>query len=400
LADDSVTIQRVIELTFADEDVEVVAVSDGEQAIAQMEASPPDIVLADSGMPGKNGYELAQYVKASPRLAHIPVVLLTGAFEPVDQARARAAGCEGVLSKPFEPQLVIGRVRELLARGSRPSAAAEMTAAAVPASTWPPAPLAAGVPKTTGEIDSYFDELNVALNLGSSAHRPGTEPSFAPPQAPALTAAESARSHDDDWFGGTNPNESSASSDEWSVAPAAALSEPDMALSYGSPAADFNRSGELTLPEPAADVAPGIDATAPGSLASARSESSTAPFASMAPEAEVPSGHRTGVAEERLAPDVNRADASLVRTLPSLADAFAAILASEDDPDAAQTAPLWPSAAPPAPALDDEALEAIAQRVLARLSDRVVRDTVADMVSAVAERLVREEIERIKASVK
>ena len=114
LADDSVTIQRVIELTFADEDVKVIAVSDGDQAIARLEASPPDIVLADIGMPGKNGYEVAQYIRQSPRLAHIPVVLLTGAFEPVDQARAAEAGCDGVLAKPFEPQLVIGRVKELL----------------------------------------------------------------------------------------------------------------------------------------------------------------------------------------------------------------------------------------------------------------------------------------------
>src|ERR671929_1442920 len=123
LADDSVTIQRVIELTFADEDVQVVAVSDGDQAIERLEASPPDIVLADIGMPGKNGYEVAQYVKQSPRLSHIPVVLLTGAFEPVDQAKATAAGCDGVLAKPFEPQIVIGRVRELLGKSTSTSAA-------------------------------------------------------------------------------------------------------------------------------------------------------------------------------------------------------------------------------------------------------------------------------------
>src|SRR5207253_8240127 len=120
LADDSVTIQRVIELTFADEDVKVVAVSDGDQAIERLEAaSPPDIVLADIGMPGKNGYEVAQYIRRSPKLSHIPVVLLTGAFEPVDQERAAEAGCDGVLAKPFEPQLVISRVKELLAKSQQ-----------------------------------------------------------------------------------------------------------------------------------------------------------------------------------------------------------------------------------------------------------------------------------------
>jgi CheY-like chemotaxis protein len=118
LADDSVTIQRVIALIFADEDVEVVTVSDGDQAIYCIESSPPDIVLADIGMPGRNGYEVAQFIKQSPRLAHIPVVLLTGAFEPADQDRIAASGCDGVLGKPFEPHEVITRVKELLDRTS------------------------------------------------------------------------------------------------------------------------------------------------------------------------------------------------------------------------------------------------------------------------------------------
>ena len=75
LADDSVTIQRVIELTFADEDIHVVAVSDGDEAIAVLDKTPPDIVLADVGMPGRNGYEVARHIKETPRLAHIPVAV-------------------------------------------------------------------------------------------------------------------------------------------------------------------------------------------------------------------------------------------------------------------------------------------------------------------------------------
>src|SRR5206468_6683269 len=138
LADDSVTIQRVIELTFADEDITVVAVSDGDQAIERLDAAPPDIVLADIGMPGKNGYEVAQYIRQTPKLSHIPVVLLTGAFEPVDQARASEAGCDGVLAKPFEPQLVIGRVKELLAKGRGAGGPLEAAAAVAPAAAAPP----------------------------------------------------------------------------------------------------------------------------------------------------------------------------------------------------------------------------------------------------------------------
>src|SRR5262249_46696179 len=154
----------------------VVAVSDGDQAIERLEASPPDIVLADIGMPGKSGYEVAQYMRRSPRLAHIPVVLLTRAFEPVDQARAHEAGCAGVLRKPCEPQLVIGRVKELLARpavapgsDARPVAAPAVVDIPelpdVPAASWPSPsapeqPFGASSDGGPVDLDAYFDRLD------------------------------------------------------------------------------------------------------------------------------------------------------------------------------------------------------------------------------------------------
>ena len=155
LADDSVTIQRVIELTFADEDITVIAVGDGRQAIERAPSDRPDIVLADVGMPERDGYEVAAFIKGSPELAHIPVLLLTGAFEPIDEARARAAGCDGVLVKPFEPQMVISRVKELIA-GKRP---------AVPTSSlappFGPSPVTGARPRRGDRVgtDEYFDRL-------------------------------------------------------------------------------------------------------------------------------------------------------------------------------------------------------------------------------------------------
>jgi CheY-like chemotaxis protein len=172
LADDSVTIQRVIELTFADEDIRVVAVSDGNQAIARVEEEPPDIVLADVGMPGKSGYEVSSYIKHQPRLAHIPVLLLTGAFEPIDQQKAAEAGCDGVLAKPFEPQLVIGRVRELLSRPTAETAPSTAAAASrsVPPGSVSPAAAPAVAPRVGGDPSAgllspadYFDELDAAF---------------------------------------------------------------------------------------------------------------------------------------------------------------------------------------------------------------------------------------------
>ncbi len=73
-------------------------------AIQPIDAERPDIVLADVGMPDVDGYQVAAHVKHTPALAHVPVLLLTGAFEPIDEPRARATGCEGVLVKPFEPR--------------------------------------------------------------------------------------------------------------------------------------------------------------------------------------------------------------------------------------------------------------------------------------------------------
>src|SRR5260370_19968152 len=90
------------------------------------------------GRRGGTGYEVARHIKETPRLAHIPVVLLTGAFEPVDQAKAAATGCDGVLAKPFEPQLVIGRVKELLARPRHAAASSLDVPLSPPPASAPP----------------------------------------------------------------------------------------------------------------------------------------------------------------------------------------------------------------------------------------------------------------------
>jgi CheY-like chemotaxis protein len=166
LADDSITIQRVIELTFADEPIDVEAVSDGAAAIARLDASPPDILLADIGMPGRDGYEVALHVLHTPRLAHIPVILLTGAFDPVDHARARDAGCAGVLVKPFDPQMLISRVRQLLDAPASPASPAPSDAAAhrdAPAATAAepsPAPPPADPEEYFARLDRAFATLN------------------------------------------------------------------------------------------------------------------------------------------------------------------------------------------------------------------------------------------------
>ena len=119
LADDSATIQKVIDLTFADEGVQVVAVGNGQEAIDQILEFAPDIVLADVFMPSPNGYEVCEYVKTNEKLKHIPVMLLVGSFEPFDEAEARRVGADDILTKPFQSiRRLIDRVGSLV--GSPP----------------------------------------------------------------------------------------------------------------------------------------------------------------------------------------------------------------------------------------------------------------------------------------
>jgi len=321
LADDSTTIQRVVELSFAGGDVSVVSVGDGEQAVEAIRLSPPDLVLADIGMPGRSGYEVVEFVRSQPGLASLPVLLLAGAFDPVDEERARRVGADGVVTKPFDPDVLVERVRELLDTGRGTSSiiaptrvtspslrmsghAAPTFIAPVgipdpgqaPVSTSQAAEGDGGTPADThgdphrpsapvsSETDRYFDELDQAFAALSKTPRPLTP-------MPALTAGNA---------------------------------EPELA--------------ETTAPR------------------------------SVAPALRMP-----------------------------LTDAFAAMLEAEQTgTEVSLPAP----AAVAAPAIDVNALaDQIARRVLEQLSDRVVRDTVAEIVGATAERLVREEIERIKRDI-
>ena len=367
LADDSLTIQRVIELTFAGEDITVVAVSDGDQAIARLDTMPPDIVLADVGMPGRSGYDVAQHVKQTPTLAHIPVVLLTGAFEPVDQVKAASVGCDAVLAKPFDPQLVVGRVRELLARQSHavavPSAFVPGTAAEAVSTPMAAVPSPIGLqeavatpepsPSREARVDDYFDRLDAAFATMSNS------------PAPSVPATPAAETSDVDWLN-LYPADDAANT--------AASDLPVLPQSFAIAdelASEPRNSVEpLELPEPLETGEP-LEPREPLEAGSV----STLP--------------------------------STPRALPSIADAFAAILSAEQH--SLGVRPEWPALqpiaspepiAPPEPVITDDVIDRVARRVIEQLSDRVVRETVASIASDTAERLVREEIERIKASIR
>jgi CheY-like chemotaxis protein len=114
LADDSITIQKVVGMTFKGEDYQVIAVDNGEDALSRAREHKPDIVLADVVMPKRNGYEVCEAIKNDPALKDVPVLLLAGTFEAFDEARAREAKADGHITKPFESQALVSKVRELV----------------------------------------------------------------------------------------------------------------------------------------------------------------------------------------------------------------------------------------------------------------------------------------------
>ncbi len=103
VADDNTNIQKMVVLAFQERGIEVIAVGNGEAAVRRIPDANPDLVLADVFMPVRNGYEVCEFVKKDPRFAQTPVILLVGAFDPLDEKEARRVGADGVLKKPFVP---------------------------------------------------------------------------------------------------------------------------------------------------------------------------------------------------------------------------------------------------------------------------------------------------------
>lgn len=125
LADDSITIQKVVELVLAEEGFEIKAVNNGEEALAAIETFQPDVVLADIEMPKMNGYQLCEKLKAHPATKNVPVILLSGAFEPLDEELAKHVKADSFVIKPFESQELISKINASLVSASTMEETAE-----------------------------------------------------------------------------------------------------------------------------------------------------------------------------------------------------------------------------------------------------------------------------------
>ncbi|MEO5361787.1 MAG: response regulator [Nitrospirota bacterium] len=118
LADDSITIQKVVELILSEEDFQIISVNDGQEALDKISKFNPSIVLADIEMPKVNGYELCKQIKANEKTKHIPVILLVGAFEPLNERSFKDCGASDHLIKPFESQEFLNKINAVLGPSS------------------------------------------------------------------------------------------------------------------------------------------------------------------------------------------------------------------------------------------------------------------------------------------
>jgi CheY-like chemotaxis protein len=190
VADDSATMRRVLEMTFAGEDARVLSVDSGDAAVNKASELMPDIVFADASMGGgggMDGYEVARRIKSNPQLARVAVIVMASQHTPYDDGKGRAAGVDDHIPKPFDTQSVIDKVAQVLARPRAMPASAGAEAArpappAAAASAARPAPVGAPPPPARSAVGS-------ATRMGIGGPVPAPAPARPAPMPAAASAA-------------------------------------------------------------------------------------------------------------------------------------------------------------------------------------------------------------------
>jgi CheY-like chemotaxis protein len=415
LADDSVTIQKVVGIIFANEGYELTVVAGGDAAVARAREIRPDVMLVDALMPGKNGYEVCREIRQDPALAHTAILLMTGVFEAVDEEKSRQSGADEFITKPFESQALIDVTNRLIAL------TAERLAKSSQAAAPPPLPAAAPVPPPAApsQVDDIwatgFDDEPVTETVVASI--PAAAPSFAP-AAPAPVKVTS----DDDIWGAFDMDETEAVSapvvpaptptpatdDFFSFAPEtpAAVSPPaenefileEVAYEATSHAASgFEPVGEQEISfddfEPTHAAQPVTAPPAEDDFSSMILEET--PLRAAAPAAPVP------VVEDDFSTitfDEPKAEVAPPAAPPIIpVEPPAPVFAAPQPPPVAVAAPPQP-AAPAATAsgsLDEAQLRALLSTVSREVIERIVWEVVPDL----AEIIIKEEIRKLKAGI-
>lgn len=149
--DDSPTMQRVAEIVLAREDMRLVAATTGNAALSFAKEQQLHAAVVDVSLPGMDGYAVCQALRSESNTANIPILLLASSQEPIDQAKCDACGATGHINKPFEAQVFIDKLRQMVGlpaatpvTASKPAAAASKPIASAPtpqATAAPAAPI-------------------------------------------------------------------------------------------------------------------------------------------------------------------------------------------------------------------------------------------------------------------
>ncbi len=386
LADDSVTIQKVVGIIFSNEDYELAVVDNGNAALEKAREFHPDIMLVDALMPGIDGYEVCQEIRRDSALKNTPLLLLTGAFEPFDEDKARQCGADDFISKPFDSQSLIESVKKLIASGREratvPGEQAASAQAAEPASDWAveelveftPEPLvAAASPATEAVAEPTLaaaeDDLWGAFELEASG---GTEPVVETAGEEAVVAGFEESPADDAFsFAEPEPVPEPAAPDfgsNW-------VPVGEQEFGYDEPAPGEPAPSLASLPLAAVSV----DAVEPSSFP----ESS---FTASAVEASAFGGFE-GVVEPVSAAIPMEPVEPVLAPEEEFVPAPAAMVLT-----GASAEPPAVSAIPATVALDEAQLKAL----LASVSREVIEKIVWEVVPDLAETIIKEEIRKIK----
>jgi len=247
VADDNSNIQKMVGLALKDHGIDVVAVGNGEAAVRRIPDVHPDLILADIFMPVRNGYEVCEFVKKDPQYSHIPVILLVGAFDPLDEHEAQRVGADGVLKKPFiPPDPLINMVKSALARAAE-------TRRPAPVSV--PQPVMAAVAYTEAAVEQPLPSMPAAVSFGD-ADRPlafgsmlETETTEIEPEAEAYVAPVPHPELSDSRNWGVTPEEE-VEEEEAPETSWRAQSVPDELLADDTQVSEGSRYATTALPEP------------------------------------------------------------------------------------------------------------------------------------------------------
>jgi CheY-like chemotaxis protein len=173
IADDSPTIQRLASGILAGEGLEVVTVANGIDAIRKLPAVNPHLILADVSMPGKDGYEVCEFVKNSPEMAQMPVLLICSELEPYEEERGKLVRADGSVKKPFDPKELIETVEKFLRQSEDGSASSSAPSRESPdhaASVEPAEPVSEARPIPPIDLTSLSEGVAFTEAFGGSDH--------------------------------------------------------------------------------------------------------------------------------------------------------------------------------------------------------------------------------------